>query len=402
MIKQLKVKFICINMAIVTVMLLMIFGTVLHFTRQNLQNQSLQAMEQAANNRPRPGRPGEIPDHVLLPFFTVTIGKDGSITPAHSEFFDLSDDALLQELVDIAGNSPGRNGLLSKYKLRFCRFPTPQGQKIIFLDISSEMETVQQLLHTCLIIGIISFATFWGISILLANWAIRPVEEAWNQQKQFVADASHELKTPLTVITTNAELLQEQSYTPEERQQFSRHILTVSRQMRNLVESLLELARADNGTNQMVFVPLDLSQLVRETLLLFEPVYFEAGLQLQSDIEPNLVVSGSDTHLRQILEILLDNGIKYADPESTIMITLHRQGNRCLLCASTVGDAISREDLKRIFQRFYRIDQARSRNGSCGLGLSIAKTITDAHGGRIWAESEHGINRFFVRLNLLR
>lgn len=402
MIKRLRIKFICINMAIVTVMLLVIFVTVFHFTREDLREQSFRALEQASADHVRPGRPGELPDRVMLPFFTVTVSKDGTILPGNSDFFDLSDEALLRELVDTAGSFPGRRGELPKYKLRFSRFATPQGQKIVFLDISGEMETVKNLFRTCLIIGLSSFGVFLGISIVLANWAIRPVETAWKQQKQFVADASHELKTPLAVIMTNAELLQEPDYTLPQRQQFAADILTVSRQMRALVESLLDLARADNETRKLTFVPLDFSDLVQNTLLLFEPIYFEKGLLLQSDIQPELSVNGSAGHLQQVLEILLDNGSKYAAPKSTARVTLHRQGNRCLLCAATAGDPISREDLQRIFRRFYRIDQARSRNGSYGLGLSIAQTIVAAHGGKIWAESKDGINSFYVQLNLLR
>ena len=338
----------------------------------------------------------------MLPFFSVTIDPEGNIHPSDSGLFDLSDEELVRDLVQTAKESEDRRGILSAYRLRYDRFSTPQGQVIIFMDISGEMETVKGLLQLCLGIGLLSFCAFLIISILLANWAIRPVETAWNQQKQFVADASHELKTPLAVIMTNAELLQESGYSHQEQQRFSSSILTMTRQMRGLVESLLDLARADNSTLKMDFVPLDLSELIQDTLLLFEPVYFEKGLQLQSDIPSRIQVRGSSSHLQQVLEILLDNGLKYAAPGSTVEVCLARQGKRCILSVASAGEELSPGDLKNIFRRFYRVDPSRSRTGSYGLGLSIAQSIVSAHGGRIWAQSKNGINTFHVQLNTLK
>ena len=134
-------------------------------------------------------------------------------------------------------------------------------------------------------LAVVSFAVFFAASLLLSRWAVRPVEIAWRQQKQFVADASHELKTPLTVIISNAELLQQPGYDEAQRKKFSDSILIMSRQMRHLVESLLDLARLDSvqGTND--FAELDFSALVEDCILPFEPLFFERGLQLESEVE---------------------------------------------------------------------------------------------------------------------
>ena len=148
-------------------------------------------------------------------------------------------------------------------------------------------------MRTCGIIGGVSLLAFLFISVFLARWAVRPVEKAWDQQRQFVADASHELKTPLTVILTNAELLQTPGYGGADRAAES--ILTVARQMRGLVESLLELARVDNGAVKTALARLDLSRLVSDALLPFEPLYFERGLELESKIAEDIPVNGSET-----------------------------------------------------------------------------------------------------------
>lgn len=141
-----------------------------------------------------------------------------------------------------------------------------------------------------------------------------------------------------------------------------------------------------------------MSGLVEDDLLLFEPLYFERELVLSASVEENIKIKGSASHLRQVLDILLDNAMKYSAPQGEVRLELKRQGNGCLLSVASPGDAISQQDLKNIFKRFYRLDKARSRDGSYGLGLSIAQGIVLEHGGRIWAESENGINTFCVHL----
>ena len=401
MIKRLRIKFICINMTIVTAMLLVIFGMVLQFTRSNLEVQSIRMMQNVSENRIQLGRPGERNEEVQLPYFFVNVNPWGELVATSGGYYDLSDKAKILEIVQLAQAADAQIGVLKDYNLRFSKKSTPFGQSIVFVDISSELATIESLVKSCIFIGIISFSVFLGISFLLARWAVKPVDKAWTQQRQFVADASHELKTPLTVIMTNAELLQSPGYDETERMRFVDSIMTMSQQMRGLVESLLELARVDNGSAKMVFSELDMSELVRDGLLPFEPVYFEKELELQSDIEEGIRVKGSQSHLKQVLDILLDNAAKYSSPNGAVRVRLKKQGNHCLLAVSNPGKEISKEDLKNIFKRFYRIDKARAMNHSYGLGLSIADSIIKEHGGKIWAESADGINSFFVQLAMV-
>ena len=398
MIKRLRFKFVCINMAIVTAMLYVIFSLIIFFMGLGMQIQNRNMMQNILENAFRPDWEMRDWREDWRPFFIVRIGPRGELAAFDGSFFEEIEENQVRSIAREAMELEGESGTLVKQKLRFQKRDTPNGRIIAFSDMSAEMRTMENLIRTCLFIGIISFLSFLVISYLLARWAVRPVETAWNQQRQFVADASHELKTPLTVIMTNAELLQSPTYDESQRRGMLDSILTMSHQMRGLVESLLELARVDNGGTKMAFEELDLSELVSEGLLPFEPVYFEKDLLLESAIEAGIRVKGSASHLRQVLDILLDNGAKYTIPGSRVLVKLHRQGSHVLLSVANPGEAISREDLKNIFKRFYRIDKARAMNHSYGLGLSIADSIVREHKGKIWAESGNGINTFFVQL----
>jgi len=214
-----------------------------------------------------------------------------------------------------------------------------------------------------------------------------------------VADASHELKTPLTVIMTNAELALSPDYDEENKRKFMAGILTMSRQMRRLIEQMLELARTDNNESKEKFSVVDFSRLVSDSLLTFEPVFFERGLTLLSKINDKIEVVGEETQLCQVLDVLLDNAQKYSKEAGTTWVSLRKyKKGRCLLAVSNEGESISPEEAKNIFKRFYRGDKARSRTGSFGLGLSIAEGIVKKHRGRIWVESNSGINSFYVEL----
>ena len=395
MIRSLRRKFIALTMAIVTALLCVIFGLVIHFTGQNLEMESIRLLRQAAQTPIQPNLPGDF----RLPCFIIRVTPWGQSIQSGS--FDLSDEQMLMDIITLAASAEEELGILEDYSLRYYRSQQPSELTLVFTDISAEQATMRSLTWTCVGIGITAFAVFWLVSILLARWAVRPVERAWAEQRQFVADASHELKTPLTVILTNAELLRTPDSGPEQRSQYTQSILAMSHRMRSLVESLLELARVDNGAVRAAFGEVDLSALVTEELLPFEPLYFEQELHLDSQVEEGLTISGSPRHLRQALGILLDNAMKYAPRGSTVRLTLTRQGNNALLTAANPGAPMSREDCQNIFRRFYRMDKSRT-TGGYGLGLPIAQGIIDDHGGKIWAESQDGWITFRIQLPLKR
>ena len=390
MIRSLRRKFIAMTMAVFTALLCVIFGLVIHFTGQNLQAESVRFLRSAAADPLQPGPPGQ----VRQPCFIIRATPWGQSIQSTGGF-DLSDEQMLSDIVALAASASEPLGVLDGYDLRYFRSQSPTELTLVFMDISAERAALRNLRLTCLGIGLLALGLFWAVSFLLARWAVRPVEQAWEEQRQFVSDASHELKTPLTVILTSAELMQ-----TDPDPQHIRSILAMSRRMRELVESLLELARVDNGAVRAAFEELDLSALVADELLPFEPLYFEGGLTLESQLEEGLRISGSDRHLRQVLTILLDNALRYSPENTAVRVALTRQGSSALLTVANPG-SLTKEQCRSIFRRFYRADPARTAGGS-GLGLAIAQGIVADHGGKIWADSREETVTLSVCLPLIK
>lgn len=398
MLKQLRIKFVCITMLIITLMIGIIMGLVIHFTGESIEARSIQLMRTVALSPQQPDVPDGFTPQLPIGHCTVYTGRyeeviriDGTYNISENENFD--------RIMLTVLSSGEDSGTIKEYGLRFMRIPQPNGFAYIFADISFEQNTMSNLVRNCILIGLASLAALFFVSVLLARWAIRPVEEAWEQQRQFVSDASHELKTPLTVIATNAELLQSESDSKADVSRLSQNIQTMTKQMRGLVEGMLDLARIDNGTVRTTFTSIDMSELVRDTVLPFEAVFFERQLFLDCQVEDGIFITGSRQHLARLIEIFLDNAQKYSYPDTQVTVTLKRTGRtQCLLSVSNSGDEISTEDLKNIFKRFYRADKARTMSGSYGLGLSIAEGIVNDHLGEIRAESTDGLNTFFVSL----
>ena len=395
MIRKLRVKIVLVIVLVAAVMLGVIFGVFYTMTRQNLRTQSVSMMQAIAANPFEPIQPGQT-QQVRLPYFVLRTDAFGSLVAIGSTDYDLTDRSFLRTVSSAAYASETDIGEIPAYHLRFCRVTG----SVIFADISSEQQTLQGLIRSSLLIGSGSLLALVGLAILLARWAVRPVENAWQQQKQFVADASHELKTPLTVILTNAELLQSPDYDEAQKRQFTDAIRTMAPQMRARVERLLELARAENARPQAAFVPVCLSEVAETAALLFEAALYERGLTLETQVEPGLTVAGDERQLSQLVEILLDNARKYASG-GAVRLQLQRSGRHsCRLALENEGPALSAQQLQDIFKRFTRADPARTRSGSFGLGLAIAQAIVQAHHGRIWAESQSGRNTFYVELPL--
>ncbi len=401
MLKKLRIKLICVLMTVITAVLCGTFGMIIISTKNNLEEESLRVLQTVS-------APGFIlepvfgkPDQPKIPYFVLQQMRSGEIIAYGIGFYDLSNEDFLGSIWKQVTESADSTGALDEYDLRYLRQHTPDGFLIACVDISSEQAALQTLLRNCFILGFAALAVFFFLSVLLARWMVKPVEAAWKNQQQFVADASHELKTPLTVILTNAELLQNPQYNEDEKQQFSDNILTMGRQMRGLAEGLLTLARVENGSSRTAYNPIDLSRLITNSLLPFDALFFEHDLGIASCIADNIAIMGDSSRVQQVLDILLDNAMKYSYPNSDVLVHLHEQNHSCILSVINTGDPISPADLKRIFHRFYRVDPARQMNQSYGLGLSIAERIVQEHGGKIWAESSDGTNRFHVQFPLL-
>lgn len=383
-------------MSIVLAMLLIIFGMLFHFTGVDLEKDAKALLHNIAQEGLQSNTPTKSAD-TNLQHFTVRINIWNEVSAYGYTAYDLEDDRFIQELIYEVLDKRQDEGYIEKYDLQYYRIVTRDLIVISFVDQSGQQDALDSLLVMAAIIGGVSLLVFFVISLFLAKWMVRPVDNAWKKQKQFISDASHELKTPLAVIMANAELMQSTDQ-PEEKDRYSGNILLMSKRMRELVEGMLNLSRVDNGQVKGTFAPLNLSELIENAVLPFEPMFFESGLTLQSNVEKGITVNGNDRYLSQVIHILLDNVLKYSEP-GLVELQLHRYGrSQVMLTVSNPGNPIAPEDQERIFDRFCRLDEARTGSGSFGLGLAIAKSMITEHGGSIWVESNKTGNCFCVLL----
>ena len=332
-----------------------------------------------------------------MPTFILYYGTDGKLVAEGSDFYDLTDTAYLEKAMYLAIDKGTETGVIRTLSLRFLKIKDME-LAYSFVDISNEQSTLWNLFIDSILVGFIAFGVFLILSIFLARKMVRPVERAWERQQQFVADASHELKTPLTVIITGAELLENPELPEATRKQCVENILETSQRMRSLTEEMLNLARVDHVQKELLQENCDLSDFLEDSVMAFEPLFFERGLELEAQIDPGITVKGNQTQLRQLGELLLDNGQKYSLPGKTIL-TLKKQGFRsCELTLSNPASPVSEEELEKLFERFYRADPVRTASGSYGLGLAIARGIVQRHGGTIKAEQKEERIFFTVKL----
>ena len=398
-IRNLRIRFVIIVILIVTVVLGVIFGSFVDLTKRSIERRETDFAFKVASNPIKYGRPNA-GDDAILPYavFEIIQTAEGPIVMGYYGLSDnLVDEDLnsdqINELTDIIYRSAEDTGLISKYKLRFCRqHIIADSYNYAVVNISSDLATMSALRVRMTMLSVIGIFIFAVIACILSKWVVRPVEKAWTQQKQFVSDASHELKTPLTVITTNAELLQSEDLTQEEKNKYVNNIVTVSHQMRGLVEDLLNLARLEN-LDKSSFERVDFSNVCRDAIMQFEPVLFEMGHMINEDIKADVYVKGNSQRLNQLLTILLDNAGKYSK-QGDIDVSLAQQGRNAVLCVSNPADELTDQQLKDIFKRFYRTDESRNEKSSYGLGLSIAQSICETHGGKIAAEYNDGVISF--------
>lgn len=412
MIRKLRWKVVALTMGTVAAVLILALAAVFLSSRASLEGRSRQMLQQVLQLRPGDAVPRELQN---FSYFTVEVYPTGAAVVTESRNFDLSrymddddgdDEAdedqteILAEIVESCLERREDAGELDDFHLRYQRERTPFTLRIAFTDSSLDRSTIRSLTRTVVLIGLAAFAVLFGFSYLLSGLITRPVEKAWREQQRFLSDASHELKTPLTVILSSADLLAQSADGQE--QGYVDNIRSESRRMKKLVESMLTLARADDGGHKVAFTPLDWSDVVTDTALLFEPVAFEAGRELLYHIDEGLRVSGDGDKLRHLVSILLDNAIKYAPAHTPIRLTLAAEEKTARLTVENGGEPIPPEVAAHLFDRFYRADSARSGPEGFGLGLSIAQSIVKEHRGAIRCESDSRSTRFIVTLPLIK
>lgn len=406
MIRKLQSKFILINMLLITIVLVIIFIAFYASTQQRLVNESMDVLHRTVMDAdriemfPREMRgPEKNPGFTPIPTFTVYLDADNKIINARGALFDLSDKEALNKIVKTSLASNSDTGVITSASLRYLKQSTADGMIIAFVDRSMEISTLTSLVKTSILVGIGSLLVFFFISLFLSRWALRPVEKAWEQQRQFVADASHELKTPLTVILANADIvLSHKQETVAEQAKWIEYIQTEAERMTKLVDNLLFLAKTDEAKARVILSQVNFSDTVWGSILPFESVAFEQGKNLESDISPDLHILGDEGKLKQLVGILLDNACKYADEHGTITVKLFKNADhRIKLSVSNTGTYIPPDQIEHIFERFFRVDKSRAREqGGYGLGLSIAQGIAAMHNTKISVHSTPETGTTFI------
>lgn len=321
----------------------------------------------------------------------VRVNKDGDIQRISYQYFESGDNISLEQTVGEIIKSGSMEGKveIDDIKFRYAVFNKgdSSGYDVIFLDRAIEISTLNRLLIIFISIGGLGLLILFGVSWLLASWAITPIAEAWDKQKQFIADASHELKTPLTVIATNTDVvLANAEDTVQNQSKWLTYIKSETARMSKLVSDLLYIAKSDVNEVAMVMNEFNLSHTTLGVCLVFETVAFENGKILDTDIEENISYKGDEDRIKQLITILVDNAIVHSNGNANIMVSLKRDNKDKikLSVSNTNGEDIPKGCEERLFERFFRVDKARNRSsGSHGLGLNIAQSIVKNHNGSI-------------------
>ncbi len=430
MLKKLKIKFILTNMLLITFVLLVCFGTIYFTAKSNVEAQSREALEafviipenaekkQGELNKPFENKSEQKNDfpyyeeaiinkdsHLFV--FCVKIDNSGNLLSVYEykENLTASNKEILKEYAEKAIDSKNTVGVLEEYNLRFNIKRTARYAYISFLDMSQEQKSLGVFARGLYIVAVFIFFVAFAISFVLAGFSIRPVEKAWNRQKQFIADASHELKTPLTVILASTDvMLSDKREISKEQMKWLECTKSEALRMKELLSGMLYLARSDYDGEKRKKSPkavFNLSEVLNEALLNFEISCFEKGKNLSQSVEDDLRIKGNEGEIRQLIGIFLDNACKYSNENGEIYVSLKALGNKCVFSVKNTGEPIPEKDIPHLFERFYRASESRAREeGGYGLGLSIAKTITDEHDGKIFVSSDENGTEFSVRFAL--
>lgn len=392
--KKLKNKIFLVLFSMLTIfvlMILIIYNVILYINEFNGLKESVDTIESITS---RPFYQTDFYDKELmfmdLDVYVIRFDSDMNITSV----YNYSDDDLTSEdIVNITkqyNKSYSRLEQINLFSAKYVLLMNPRNELIIINieDINAKLVLSAQV--SILIFVLIELLTVYIVK-MLTNWLIRPVEEAFLKQKQFIFDASHELKTPLSVIITSAECL---SKNPKETKWLD-NIQSETERMNKLVLDLLNLAKYDNSYENRVLSVIDLSKLVEKSVLTFESLIYDKGLNLKYHIDQDVNFKCVDSEMKQLVEILVDNAIKHAYDKSTITVDLIKKKDEISLVVKNRGDKIPKEEQSKIFERFYRSDNSRNRNENrFGLGLAIAKNIVLSHNGKIYVECKNGYTSF--------
>jgi len=312
----------------------------------------------------------------LLTFYAVAFSEDGAVvTIDNTESSGITDEVLVALSCALMENDK-ENGISDHWVYHV---ESRQGDTLVVLMDNTIMnDNVHTLFQYTFLFGSVAIILLFAVSIYLSQRIVKPLEENYQKQKQFISDASHELKTPLAVINTNIEMLDREVG----QSKWLDHIKFENRRMTELVRQLLALARTESTT--MEKTRLDFSRLTTGEVLPFECMAFEKGITIQTSIQDEIFLQGNAEELGNLVSILVDNAIEHAPANGVVGVSLRSERSTAILSVTNEGKAIPDKQKELIFERFYRTDCSRNGNrGHYGLGLAIAKAIVIAHRGKI-------------------
>lgn len=315
-------------------------------------------------------------------YFSVLLSASGKILVT-----DVSRIASVDatQAADFVRQAIDEGGFVQEF--RYIRASEPNGlTRVTFLDCGRRLEAFRIFLYSSIMISFLGYLMVFVLVWFLAGRIVRPIAESYEKQKRFVTDAGHEMKTPLTIIHANTDLLEMELGANESLSDIRQQ----ARRLTELTNELMSLARMEESENNIPRLPFPVSEVVREAAEPYRNLFAVAEKSVVLQVQPMLTISGSEQAIRQLVGVLLDNALKYSAPASQTVLQLARQGGSCVLTVENpVQRPIREGELARIFDRFYRPDADRnSATGGHGIGLSIAKAAVSAHGGRISARME--------------
>ena len=396
MIKRLRYKFIAVTMGALIIVFAVVFLMLNVFMQTNSSRNTEDLLETVARQdgfvfppKNEQGRRNDPPpEHNTMRvgrFFYVKTDENGTVIETNFEMmFNFTRNEAM-EYTQNALNKNHKKGNIENMQYLVCE--KSYGKIIVFAERSIEMQMLSQLTETSLWVASSTFIILFGFSLILSKWAVKPVADAFKKQRQFVSDAGHELKTPLTVISANVDVLENEIGVNSRLE----NIKLQSDRMNVLIHNLLSLAKTDEGNMKIAMSEFNISYAVQNVSLEFESRAFEESKMFSYDIKEGLLYIGNQQQIRQLVSILVDNAIRHSKINGEIKVTLKSYNGRPALCVYNTGNGISNMEKDKIFDRFYRSDESRSReSGGYGLGLSIAKAITDAHKGKITVAGNTG------------
>lgn len=399
---------ICLILTIFLVSILIIFNFQNYHKNVNNIKSNLMRMDVSKENEQtkQPTNNSEAPEQIDRPddenpqifmdstIYTVLLDENQNVKDVINHTTDnISDEEIKEIAENIIKNRNNEN--LKIGNLYFTNYSYEFNMKNTSLVIIDNTKTKTELIEM-LKISVLIFAILEMIIVIssnqITNWIIKPVEESFNKQKQFIQDASHELKTPLAVIIASSEALENN---PNERKWLD-NIKEEADGMNNLVSDLLEMAKSENKVQEQ-YKDENLSKLVEKSVLTFESLIYEKNIKLTYNIEKNITLKCDHKGLKQVVGILMDNAIKHSEENGEIIVNLKKDKKNIVIEVSNKGKEIPKEQREKIFERFYRVDESRNRSENrYGLGLAIAKNIVNNNNGKIFVNCENGYTTFKI------